>query len=181
MGAGFSNTEECVWKGLAACHGAEEIHAQCCTPFNCLLICCFLLWGLFFFARWYPSSPLLRNPSAISPGLWLSWLCSPSPCAWTLLVPCPQSASLGARKMTKHKVLHAHLSQQLPAHARGDCEDLPSRLREIWQGCAWQSRHQLCSSNSPALGTEFDSICKVTSRKSCQGQRSCHRTQEKEN
>lgn len=171
MGTGFSSAEECVWKRLAACHRAEEreIYAHYCAAFYCLLFCCF-----FFFSLWYPSSLLLRNPFVISPELWLSWLHSPSPCAWTLLVPYTQSASLGATEMIKHTALRPRLSQQLPAHAGGDCGDRACRL---WGG--WQSRHQLCSSSSPPLHAQFDSIYKVTSRKTCQGQRSCHGNQEK--
>lgn len=44
-----------------------------------------------------------------------------------------------------------------------------------------QSRHHLYSSSSPPLCTRFDIIYKVTSRRTYQGQRSCHRNQEKEN
>lgn len=48
MGTGFSSTEGCVWKRLAACHRAEEreMHAHYCTPFYCLLFCWFW-WGFF--------------------------------------------------------------------------------------------------------------------------------------
>lgn len=89
MGIGFSSAEECVWKGLAACHWAEEkeTHAHYYPPLYCLLSPSpppspSLRLP---FALWYPSSLLPRNPFVISPWCWLSRL--HSPCAWALLAP----------------------------------------------------------------------------------------------
>lgn len=58
MGTAFSGAEECVWKGLAACHRAEEreIHAHYCAAFYCLLFCWFGVLGFFLLCSIPPLS-----------------------------------------------------------------------------------------------------------------------------
>lgn len=143
-----------------------------CPLLHSLLLSSLLLFFFFFsFALWYPSPLLLRNPFVVSPGLWLSWLHSPSPDAWILLVLYAQSSSLGTRETIKHAV---------PSESAATCP----RWRWLW-GSGLQALGRLAKEASAVL-IQLTSFARTVRqhlqsdfRKNVSGKRSCHRNREK--